>query len=588
MRFVTYRVQGGTAVGQVSADGSTVHQVRLKSSGSPVRDLLGLVEDWPSYADQLLADETGVPLAETELLPPLHTGRNIMCVGKNYRDHAAEFSGSGYDASDSPGANGAASSAASAEPTHPALFTKAASSVVGCGAAIDPHTSVTAALDYEAELAVVIGTGGREISRADAWQHVWGYTLINDVTARDLQRDHKQWFLGKSLDTFCPMGPWAATADEIDATDLRLTCHVNGELRQDANTADLIFDIPALIETISAGMTLRPGDIIATGTPAGVGLGFTPPRFLAPGDTVTISAPGLGSLTNRVGEPMPRAAAGTPDGARRDAVSARAPLPQGSGLRTVNGKELFVETEGSGPAVVLVHGLGGTGNVYQPQVAALARQFTVVRFDLDGAGNSPLAGPATVTGWAADIDALLDALSLPQAAVVGHSMGCLVAAHFAAERPERVTKLALLGPVRALPRQARQNTLARAETVRAGGMRAVADTIVAAATSERTRTERPVLAAFVREILLRQPAEGYAAACEALAAAAEPAWDRITAPVHIISGTEDRTSPVAVGEALLGLLGNASQHVVRDIGHWHTIEAADEVTRQLQDFLAKP
>jgi 2-keto-4-pentenoate hydratase/2-oxohepta-3-ene-1,7-dioic acid hydratase in catechol pathway len=159
---------------------------------------------------------------------------------------------------------------------------------------------VSKQLDYEAELAVVVGRGGRGISRAQAYSHVWGYTIVNDVTARDLQAKHKQWFLGKSLDTFCPIGPWLVTADEINPTSLQVRCWVNGELRQDANTADLIFDIPALIETISAGITLLPGDVIATGTPAGVGIGFDPPRFLQPGDRIDIDIEGIGRLSNSV------------------------------------------------------------------------------------------------------------------------------------------------------------------------------------------------------------------------------------------------------------------------------------------------
>ena len=162
---------------------------------------------------------------------------------------------------------------------------------------LDP--SVSEAVDYEAELAVIIGTGGRNISVEDAMAHVWGYTIVNDVTARDLQGRYSQWLVGKSQDTFCPMGPIAVTADEIDAGDTDLRCIVNGEVRQTANTRDLIFDIPTIIATISAGVTLIPGDIIATGTPAGVGIGFTPPKYLRDGDVVRIEIDGIGALENR-------------------------------------------------------------------------------------------------------------------------------------------------------------------------------------------------------------------------------------------------------------------------------------------------
>jgi Fumarylacetoacetate (FAA) hydrolase family len=181
---------------------------------------------------------------------------------------------------------------------------KATTAVTGPHDDVDPHPGLTRELDYEGELAVIIGPGGRGISREDALGHVWGYTIVNDVTARDLQRDHKQWLLGKSLDTHCPMGPYAVSADEAGDVSARwLETRVNGELRQSAPVKDLIFDIPVLVETLSAGMTLLPGDIIATGTPAGVGIGFEPPRFLASGDVVEVSVTGLGTLRNRIARP---------------------------------------------------------------------------------------------------------------------------------------------------------------------------------------------------------------------------------------------------------------------------------------------
>ena len=161
-----------------------------------------------------------------------------------------------------------------------------------------PGANVSEQIDYEAELAVVIGRGGRNIAAHDAMLHVWGYTIINDVTARDVQMRHAQWHLGKSFDTFCPMGPWLVSADEIDGRSLRVRLWVNDELRQNALTSDLIFGIPTLIETISRGITLYPGDLIATGTPAGVGMGFDPPRWLKHGDRVRVEIEGIGVLEN--------------------------------------------------------------------------------------------------------------------------------------------------------------------------------------------------------------------------------------------------------------------------------------------------
>ncbi len=235
-------------------------------------------------------DSPGLPLDAAKLLAPIAAPpHNIMCVGKNYLAHAHEFTRSGFDA----GAR-----ADDAIPEFPIIFTKPSSAISGPYDDIPLWPGVDAAVDYEAELAVVIGRGGRFISRENAMSHVFGYTILNDVTARDLQRRHQQWFLGKGIDGFGPMGPWITTADEVDGAYLRVTCTVNGELRQDSSTADLIFDIPMLIETISRSMTLAPGDVIATGTP--VGIGFDPPRFLRDGDVVEIAIEGLGHIRNTV------------------------------------------------------------------------------------------------------------------------------------------------------------------------------------------------------------------------------------------------------------------------------------------------
>jgi 2-keto-4-pentenoate hydratase/2-oxohepta-3-ene-1,7-dioic acid hydratase in catechol pathway len=222
-------------------------------------------------------------LNETTLLAPIpRPRRNIFCIGKNYRDHVAEM-GSADDV-----------------PEAPILFSKVPETVIAHEEPIRLPESASDAVDYEAELAVVIGRGGRGIARSDAFNHVFGYTIVNDVTARDLQKRHKQWLIGKSQDTFCPMGPWIVTPDEIDPAATTLSLWVNEERRQHASTRDLIFDLPTIIATISAGITLYPGDIIATGTPSGVGAGFTPPRFLKRGDRVTIEIEGIGRLSNPV------------------------------------------------------------------------------------------------------------------------------------------------------------------------------------------------------------------------------------------------------------------------------------------------
>ena len=296
MKFASYAAKGRYGVGLLSRDERSLVPVPGTDGAEPV-GMLHLIANW-SELEATVRGLTGARLSvdslsvdSLEMLAPIpRPHRNIICVGKNYADHVKEFGASGYD-----------STGGAETPKRPVFFTKAPTTVLAPGGTIDPHTELTSALDYEAELGVIIGKGGRNISRADALDHVWGYTVLNDVTARDLQRDHQQWFLGKSLDSFCPMGPWAVTADEVIWDALDISCTVNGEVRQSNKTSNLIFDVPALIEILSAGITLQPGDIIATGTPDGVGIGFTPPRFLATGDEVVVTISGLGSLRNTVG-----------------------------------------------------------------------------------------------------------------------------------------------------------------------------------------------------------------------------------------------------------------------------------------------
>jgi 2-keto-4-pentenoate hydratase/2-oxohepta-3-ene-1,7-dioic acid hydratase in catechol pathway len=292
MKLVTFTDSERVALGRVADEGH-VHDLSTVLGN---RTLLDIIDDW-EHVRPLIERATDLPtVASPRLLAPIpRPVRNLFAVGKNYRDHVQEFGRSGYDEH---------SDHADPLPAVPVVFSKVTTSVTGPYDDIDPHLTLTSDLDYEAELAVIIGRGGRGISRDQASDHVWGYTIINDVTARDMQRDHRQWLLGKSLDTFAPMGPWAVTADEVgDPQRLVVSSTVNGEPRQRASVGDLLFDIPELIRVISAGITLHSGDIIATGTPAGVGVGFTPPRFLKPGDVVECAITGLGALRNTVGNP---------------------------------------------------------------------------------------------------------------------------------------------------------------------------------------------------------------------------------------------------------------------------------------------
>lgn len=294
MRLVTFSDAEGMRIGVHDAASNTI--VDLASGSRLPRDMTAFValgKNGLQRARSAVKSGKGRIAADSVKLhaPFPRPAKNILCVGKNYHDHAKEFHASGFDAS----------AGNDAIPELPIIFTKWPNSVIGPGEPIPSANDYTNSTDYEGELTVVIGEGGRNISQKDAYKHVYGYTIVNDATARTLQNRHKQWFLGKSLDGYCPMGPCIVSADEIeDVTQLRLLTKVNGEVRQDAYVSQLIFDIPTLIETLSRVMTLEPGDLIATGTCAGVGIGFDPPRFLKPGDVVDITIEPIGTLSNPV------------------------------------------------------------------------------------------------------------------------------------------------------------------------------------------------------------------------------------------------------------------------------------------------
>jgi 2-keto-4-pentenoate hydratase/2-oxohepta-3-ene-1,7-dioic acid hydratase in catechol pathway len=288
MRVATYRIGDRVEVGRVADDGIGLTPFELPPAlaAQGVAALCAPGGEAPLGADTRRLDDPDVVL----LAPLPRPRRNLFCIGKNYREHVAEIARAGFDTT-----GGGAT-----PPAAPVVFSKVPECVVAHGEPIRHDPRVTAQLDYEGELAVIIGHGGRAIRHERALEHVWGYTIINDVTARDVQKRHVQWLLGKSQDSFCPMGPFAVTADELDLAATPLRTWVNGELRQDGNTGDMIHDVAGLIATISAGLTLYPGDVIATGTPAGVGAGFEPPRFLRAGDVVRIEIPPIGVLENRV------------------------------------------------------------------------------------------------------------------------------------------------------------------------------------------------------------------------------------------------------------------------------------------------
>jgi 2-keto-4-pentenoate hydratase/2-oxohepta-3-ene-1,7-dioic acid hydratase in catechol pathway len=287
MRIATYMWGGQRNVGLVSADGSEIRPLDLTKEQA-AKGALAIIEMQARGEAIPATTGTTLPVSAVQLDAPIPVPRrNVFCVGRNYHAHAKELSASVFkDNDENP-------------ESWPIVFTKVPECVVGPFDDVLVPSEVSTQIDYEAELAVVIGKGGRNISRAQALGHVYGYTVVNDVTARDVQIRHQQWDLGKSFDTFCPMGPWIVTPDELDGTKTRVRCWVNGELRQDGPTENMIFDIPTLIETCSRGITLYPGDVIATGTPAGVGMGMKPPRYLKAGDVVRVEIDGLGAIENK-------------------------------------------------------------------------------------------------------------------------------------------------------------------------------------------------------------------------------------------------------------------------------------------------
>lgn len=292
MKIARVQLEGQTHLALVDEAAGEVALVGAALATHP-NPVLQVIEQGVSPAALLAAVTRRVPVAQVRFLSPFSAFlRNPFAVGKNYHDHALEFDKSGFNATTGKD---------SAIPAFPQVFTKATLTLNGPTDPIRYARAHTQSVDYEGEIGVVIGQRCRNVRKADAMKQVWGFVALNDVTARDLQKNHAQWFMGKSLDGFCPMGPWITTTDEAP-TDMRMQTWVNGELRQNAHISQLIFDIPTLIEQMSTAFTLLPGDVIATGTSVGVGVGFNPPKFLRHGDVVRIAISGLGELNNPVEE----------------------------------------------------------------------------------------------------------------------------------------------------------------------------------------------------------------------------------------------------------------------------------------------
>jgi len=297
MKFIHYLHNGHKSIGVLN-EASKI--VPLKDVFMPLgrvvpetlNEYIDMYGDWDiaELKAQIQGIKSDFDLSDVKILAPIeYPKRNVFCLGKNYMDHAKETKGLPGGTDDIP--------------QFPIYFAKVAQPAIGHGDVIREYAEYTNKVDYEVELAVIIGKDGIDISKEDAEAHIFGYTIVNDISARNIQRKHGQWFKGKSLETYCPMGPILVHKTEMPLpVELDIQCRINGELRQDSNTRQLIFDIPTIIHDLSKGMYLRKGDIIITGTPAGVGLGFTPFKFLKSGDRIDCWIEGIGTLSNTFGE----------------------------------------------------------------------------------------------------------------------------------------------------------------------------------------------------------------------------------------------------------------------------------------------
>ena len=296
MRLVTYEIEHREGLGVMSRDGKWIFP--LRSMDMDYKTMQQLIENISESEKQLLEYMSSqdpykirgaAPIEEVKLLAPIpHPRQDVICLGINYMDHAEEYARFKKEEF-----NG--------ERPYAVYFSKRVNQAVNPGDGIPSHSDIVKDLDYEAEMAVIIGKEASHVPENQVKDYIFGYTIINDVSARTIQNRHKQWYFGKSLDGFLPMGPCIATVDELEfPPKVQVQSRVNGELRQNENTSRLLFGVAYIVSELSQGMTLKPGTIIATGTPAGVGMGFNPPKFLKPGDVVECSVEGIGSITNPV------------------------------------------------------------------------------------------------------------------------------------------------------------------------------------------------------------------------------------------------------------------------------------------------
>ena len=577
--FVAYEdAQGRARIGNLDLNTSKLTPMVMQS-GAPLENLYQVIE---LENDVVPAGDT-MMLDSVKLLPPI-CGRDILCVGKTYSAHAKEFNENGYDFSNKV-----------EQPSHPVIFTKRATSIIASGDPICPHPQYTETLDYEGEIGVIVGKSGLAIDESQAMDHIWGYTIINDVTARERQRDHKQFHSGISAHTFCPIGPIAVPAAQLPKV-LNIETRVNGQRRQICNTKELIFRVAKLVSTLSAAVTLMPGDVIAAGTTAGVGFEQTPPTFLKPGDSVEVSVTGLGKLVNTIADPAKTTI---------QPISPPSAIPMhnlsisagGAGLTRIGSKLMNVMSLGTGTEpIVYVHGLGGTTEFYRPliQAASLSNSHKHILYDLEGHGLTPTKASSTVTmeSLVNDLNGVVNhsPLNIKAATIVAHSLGGLIALNFALAHPSLVKKLVLIGPGPSpLPAAASKATYARAAAVREKGMLAsgVADAVSTNGTSAKTKTEKPLGLGMARASLLSQDPEGYAKGCMALAGTVSTSLEieKIEVPTLVIAGADDKVSTVDWARKMEERMQMCRVEILEGVGHWHCFEDMEGVAKAVKGFL---
>ncbi|KAM0477758.1 hypothetical protein ACHAPX_005522 [Trichoderma viride] len=559
---------GISQIGHLDVDKGTIQPLSLLS-GYPIQDLYQVIEAGPS---QIAASGSALPLSSVKLLAPI-SGRDVLAVGKNYMEHAKEFNASGYDSSDKVDL-----------PSHPVIFTKRATSIIADGVDIFLHPEFSKSVDYEGEIGVIVGKAGFRIPKERAMEYVWGYTIINDMTARERQRDHKQFYIGKSADTFCPMGPAAIPKEDLPSV-LRVQTHVNGELRQDATTDDLIFDIPTLISTLSEGQTLLPGD------PAGVGIGRNPPIFLKEGDKVTVTIPGIGTLRNQVTSYN----ATTERLASQSVFSlsnATRSVGATAGLTNINGKPLHYKHLGSGDNnIVFVHGLGGTLEYFSPLISEMGLQdaASLHLYDFEGHGLSPThpLSVLTVDSLAADLAGVFSHAGITRSnpgTLIAQAMGCIVALKLALNNPGLVNRLVLFGPPSFPLSEATRRVLQeRGELVCTSGMGAVVDKIVLSSTSEHTKKTNPLAISAIRLSLLGQEPEAFAKALQAFARDEAPlSVENLDVKTMIVTGSEDKVSSA---DEYARKIKGAELVALPNVAQWHVFADLKGVSDSLKSFL---